>query len=150
MTCNEDEYANLPPSQIVPILADKGIYIASESSFYRVLHKAEQVTHRGRAKERKNTSKPTSYIAEKANQVWTWDISYMPTPIVGQFYYLYMIEDIYSRKIVGAEVYEQESGEDAATLLERSLLKEKMMYNSMFKFSAITGLRKVNFSGFVS
>ncbi|WP_420831644.1 IS3 family transposase [Bathymodiolus japonicus methanotrophic gill symbiont] len=131
MTCNEDEYANLPPSQIVPILADKGIYIASESSFYRVLHKAEQVTHRGRAKERKNTSKPTSYIAEKANQVWTWDISYMPTPIVGQFYYLYMIEDIYSRKIVGAEVYEQESGEDAATLLERSLLKEKMMYNPL-------------------
>ncbi|WP_221893795.1 hypothetical protein [Bathymodiolus japonicus methanotrophic gill symbiont] len=61
MTCNEDEYANLPPSQIVPILADKGIYIASESSFYRVLHKAEQVTHRGRAKERKNTSKPASY-----------------------------------------------------------------------------------------
>jgi len=131
MTCNEDKYANLPPSQIVPILADKGIYIASESSFYRVLHKAEQVTHRGRDKERKNTSKPTSYIAEKANQVWTWDISYMPTPIVGQFYYLYMIEDIYSRKIVGAEVYEQESGEDAATLLERSLLKEKMMYNPL-------------------
>ena len=131
MTCNEDVYANLPPSQIVPILADKGIYIASESSFYRVLHKAEQVTHRGRDKERKNTSKPTSYIAEKANQVWTWDISYMPTPIVGQFYYLYMIEDIYSRKIVGAEVYEQESGEDAATLLERSLLKEKMMYNPL-------------------
>jgi transposase InsO family protein len=50
----------------------------------------------------------------------------MPTPVVGQFYYLYMIEDIYSRKIVRAEVYEQESGEDAAALLEHSLLKEKM------------------------
>lgn len=130
-TCNEEEYANLPPSQIVPILADKGIYIASEASFYRVLHEAEQVSYRGRAKERKNILKPTSYTAEKANQVWTWDISYMPTPVVGQFYYLYMIEDIYSRKIVGAEVYEQESGEDAAALLERSLLKEKIMYNPL-------------------
>lgn len=130
-TCNEEEYANLPPSQIVPILADKGIYIASESSFYRVLHQAKQVTHRGRAQERKNIAKPTSYTAERANQVWTWDISYMPSPVVGQFYYLYMIEDIYSRKIVGAEVYEQESGEDAAELLERSLLKEKAMHQSL-------------------
>jgi len=61
--------------------------------------------HRGRAKERKTVAQPTRYTAYKANQVWMWDISYMPTPVVGQFYYLYMIEDIYSRKIVGAEVY---------------------------------------------
>jgi len=74
--CNEPEYANLPPSQIVPILADKGIYIASESSFYRVLHEAEQIQHRGRSKERRTVAKPTSYSADKANQVWTWDISY--------------------------------------------------------------------------
>ncbi len=44
--CNQDEYVNLPPSQIVPILADKGVYIASESSFYRVLHDNEQIRHR--------------------------------------------------------------------------------------------------------
>jgi len=123
--CNEQQFANLPPSQIVPILADQGIYIASESTFYRVLHKAGQVTHRGRAKERKKVAKPTSYSAKTANQVWTWDISYMPTRVIGQFYYLYMIEDIYSRKIVGAEVYEKETGEDAARLLERSVLIEK-------------------------
>jgi len=123
--CNEQQYANLPPSQIVPILADKGTYIASESSFYRVLHEAGQLKHRGRAKARKKVAKPTSYSAENANQVWTWDISYMPTKVTGQFYYLYMIEDIYSRKIVGAEVYEKETGEDAARLLERSVLNEK-------------------------
>ena len=129
--CNEAEYGNLPPSQIVPILADKGIYIASESSFYRVLHEAEQIQHRGRSKERRTVAKPTSYSADKANQVWTWDISYMPTPVVGQFYYLYMIEDIYSRKIVGAEVYAQESGEDAAVLLERALLNEKSRHSQL-------------------
>jgi len=65
--CNRDEYVNLPPSQIAPILADKGVYIASESSFYRVLHDNEQIRHRGRAQERKNIKNPTSYSAEKAN-----------------------------------------------------------------------------------
>jgi len=114
--CNQDEYVNLPPSQIVPILADKGVYIASESSFYRVLHDNEQIRHRGRAQERKNITKPTSYSAKKVNQVWTWDISYMPTLVIGKFYYLYMIEDIYSRKIVGADVYAQESGEDGCSI----------------------------------
>jgi len=69
--CNETEYANLPPSQIVPILADQGTYLASESSFYRVLHEAEQMQHRGRSKERRTVAKPTSYSADKANQVWT-------------------------------------------------------------------------------
>ena len=58
-TCNEEQYANLPPSQIVPILADQGTYIVSESSFYRVLHEAEQMQHRGRSKERKTVAKPT-------------------------------------------------------------------------------------------
>jgi len=131
IVCNETAYANLPPSQIVPILADQGTYIASESSFYRVLHEAEQIQHRGRSKERRSVAKPTSYSADKANQVWTWDISYMPTPVTGQFYYLYMIEDIYSRKIVGAEVYAQERGEDAAALLERALLNEKSRHSQL-------------------
>lgn len=123
--CNEPPYANLPPSQIVPMLADQGRYIASESTFYRVLHEAAQIKHRGRAKERKQVAKPTSYSANAANQIWTWDISYMPTKVIGQFYYLYMIEDIYSRKIVGTDVYEKETGEDAAKLLERTVLNEK-------------------------
>jgi hypothetical protein len=46
--CNEPEYAALPPSQIVPLLADKGEYIASESTFYRVLKAKNMLKHRGR------------------------------------------------------------------------------------------------------
>jgi transposase InsO family protein len=61
----------------------------------------------------------------KANEVWSWDISYLPTTVIGQHYYLYMIEDIYSRKIVGWEVHTSESGEQAAELLERSVWAEK-------------------------
>lgn len=122
---NKPEYANLPPSQIVPILLDRSIYLGSESSFYRVLKEAHQLNHRGRNQAPKKTHKPTSFTATGPNQVYTWDITYLASSIKGQFYYLYMFEDIYSRKIVGYEVHEQECGERAAELIQRILLREQ-------------------------
>jgi hypothetical protein len=70
-TFNEPQYANLPPSQIVPILLDEGIYYASESSYYRVLKEENQLHHRGRSKAPKRVGKPTSYTAYKANEIWS-------------------------------------------------------------------------------
>ena len=122
--CNEPEFAHLPPGQIVPILADRGKYIGSESTFYRVLHEAELQHHRGRSKSPQPRRKPTSHCATAPNQVWSWDVSYLPSPVRGQFYYLYMILDIFSRKITGWEVYECESGDYAATLVHKAVLKE--------------------------
>ncbi|WP_259386273.1 IS3 family transposase [Pseudoalteromonas sp. MSK9-3] len=122
---NQEEYANLGPSQIVPMLADSGQYIASESSFYRVLKANDQLTHRGKAKPKNSRVKPRGYTATGPNQVWTWDISYCPSTVIGRFFYLYMIIDIFSRKIVGWEVHDSESGEYAAELLERTLWAEK-------------------------
>lgn len=87
---------------------------------YRVLNAEDQCHRRGRAQAPGKHKAPTSYRAEAANQVWSWDITYLPTPVRGQFYYLYLFEDIYSRKAVGWEVYEQESGELAAGLLHRN------------------------------
>jgi putative transposase len=124
-TCNNAEYAQLPPSQIVPRLADQGVYLASESTFYRVLKAHDQGHRRGRAKPPRTVKPPTSYTAAAANQVWSWDITYLPTPVRGQFYYLYLFEDIYSRKAVGGDVYDQESGELAADLLQRIVMKEQ-------------------------
>jgi putative transposase len=122
--CNQPEYADRPPSQIVPRLADKGVYLASESSFYRILKEAEQQHHRGRAKARQARRPPTTYISEAPNEVWSWDISYLPSWVRGQFYYLYLILDIYSRKIVGWEVHEREGGDEAAELIQRAVLAE--------------------------
>ena len=123
-TCHEEEYKALPPSQIVPKLADKGVYMASESSFYRVLKAENQVQHRGKALAPQKRSKPNSYLASKPNQVWSWDITYLKSTTVGWFYRLYMILDIYSRKIVGWEVHETESAELAAALINRACLAE--------------------------
>jgi len=124
-TCNSSEFASYPPGYIVPTLADDSRYIGSESTFYRVLKEAGQIVERSSSKLRLKNSKPNELIATKPNEVWTWDISYLATLTRGQHYYLYMIVDIFSRKIVGAEVYEQELGELAATVLQRAVWSEK-------------------------
>ena len=129
--CNTPAYAHLPPYQIVPRLVDQGIYLASESSFYRILKAANQLTHRGSINIKTRTNKVKSFTATLPNRVWSWDITYCPSRIIGQHYYLYMIEDIYSRKIVGWEVYDNESGEHASTLLERSVWAEKCTNNQL-------------------
>lgn len=123
--CNEEAYASLPPSQIVPKLADEGRYIASESTFYRVLKAANQLHHRGRSKAARKNRVPSTHLALRPNELWSWDVSYMPTRTRGLFFYLYMVLDIFSRKIVGWEVHEQETGKLAAELMERSVLSEQ-------------------------
>lgn len=122
--CNEPAYSHLPPCQIVPRLLDKGLYLASESSFYRILKQVNQLIHRGKTKPQTKNNKPRYFTAIAPNQVWSWDITYCPSRIIGQHYYLYMIEDIFSRKVVGWEVYDTESGEYAAVLLERTVWSE--------------------------
>lgn len=129
--CNAPAFSHLPPCQIVPILLDQGTYLASESSFYRILKAANQLTHRGRTKAKTTDNQPSGFTATQANQVWSWDITYCPSRVIGQHYYLYMMEDIYSRKIVGWEVYDRESGEDAATLLERSVWAEQCVKSQL-------------------
>ena len=122
-TVNSDEFKSLPPSQIVPALADKGVYIASESTYYRVLHEEKLQNARGRSqiKERKA---PTTHCATGANQVWCWDITWLPGPAKGLHFYLYLILDIFSRKIVGWEIHDEESAENASRLIKKSHLKE--------------------------
>jgi len=122
--CNQPEYKSLPPTQIVPRLADKGVYLASESSFYRVLREADQAHRRGRAERPRTIAKPKGYKATAANQVWSWDITYLAASIRGQFYRLYLIEDIYSRKIVGWEIHEDETAEHASVLIRKTCLSE--------------------------
>jgi len=125
--CNSAEYAHLPPSQIVPRLADKQCYLASESTFYRVLRAAGQRQHRGRSQQPGRQAVPTTHAAHAPNRVWSWDITYLPTAVRGKYYYLYLIEDIYSRKCVGWEVHEDEDGSKAATLLQRSVISEQCL-----------------------
>jgi len=123
--CNESQYAKMSPSQLVPTLLDKGVYLASEASFYRILKAHNQLHHRGRSKRPRRTSKPTSHTASGPNELWSWDITYLASRVKGQFYYLYLFEDIFSRKIVGYEVHDRECGVLAAELIQRCMLREQ-------------------------
>jgi len=127
--CNSEEFRNQPPKQIVPALADRGVFLASESSFYRILRQENQLHHRGRGAKPMTKERPRSYVATGSNQVWSWDITYLTSSIRGQFYYLYLFMDIYSRKIVGWEVYANESAEQAADVLRRARFAETLPQN---------------------
>ena len=127
---NSAEFASLPPSQIVPALADRGVYLASESSFYRVLKQASQQHHRGRAKK-PSAREATSHCATGPNQVWSWDITWLPAAVKGQYFYWYMMLDVFSRKIVGHEVHVAESSELAALLMRRASLAEGLAGRSL-------------------
>lgn len=129
--CNEEQYASLPPTQIVPSLLDAGVYLASEASFYRILKAHNQLNHRGRSQAPKKLFKPTSFAATEPNQVWSWDITYLASLVKGQYFYLYMFEDIYSRKIVGYEVHDSECGERASQLIQRCMFREQCFNNPL-------------------
>ncbi|MAZ86176.1 MAG: hypothetical protein CL693_00820 [Cellvibrionaceae bacterium] len=84
-----------------------------------------QVHHRGRSRVQQKRPAPTSHKATAPNQVWSWDITYCSANVRGLYYYLYMIMDVFSRKIVGWEVHDRECGELAAQLLQRTVMREQ-------------------------
>ncbi len=127
-------FRDLSASQIVPILADAGVYIASEASFYRVLRENKLLVHRNKAKPSRN-SKPKEYVLTGPNQVWSWDITYLRSSVRGKFYFLYLVVDIWSRMIVGWAVHEEESAELASALIVEACLRhgvdsEKLILHS--------------------
>jgi putative transposase len=120
---NSEPYANLPPGQIVPALADLGHYVASESTFYRIFKAEKLLVHRSKSQPR-TLVKPEALMATGPNQVWSWDITYLRANIRGIFYYLYLPMDIFSRLIVHWEVHDRESAELASEMITRACLKQ--------------------------
>ncbi|CAH2603481.1 protein of unknown function [Rhodovastum atsumiense] len=121
---NEPRFADAPPARIVPALADEGVYIASESSFHRVLRAHGQMKRRGRASLPRASRPPTTHVATRPGEVWCWDVTFLPATVQGRWFYLYLILDLYSRKIVGFEVHDSDTAEHAAHLVRRTALAE--------------------------
>ena len=119
------EFADSNPNQMVPRLADQGIYLGSESTMYRILRELKMNKHRESSLPSKRHS-PEPLIATGPNQLWSWDITYLPSTVRGRFFYLYMVMDLYSRKAVACQVYEYESGDLAAELITDACIREKI------------------------
>lgn len=120
---NSQRFRDLSPKQIVPQLADSGIYLASESTVYRLLRATGQLEHRGRARPATHR-RPDELVATGPNQVWCWDITWLPSPVRGKFFYCYMIVDVFSRKIVARAVHDTESDVHAAALITAACAAE--------------------------
>lgn len=122
-TATSPAFRDLSPKQIVPLLADRGVYLASESTMYRLLREEALLAHRGRA------AAPTprerlEHVATGPRQVWSWDITYLRTDVRGVFYYLYLVLDVWSRKAVGWRVEDAECTELASAMLETTVATE--------------------------
>jgi putative transposase len=125
------EFWDKNPKQIVPKLADRGLYLASESTFYRLLRATQMLAHRDRARPPAH-ERPKELIAHAPNQVWSWDITYLRSRILGMFYYLYLVIDIYSRKVVAWELCDHESSEVAAEMITSACQAEGVQENQLF------------------
>lgn len=121
---NSEVYRDLSPKQIVPRLADEGIYLASESTLYRLLREENQLAYREPSRPPTERHRPNEYVATGPNQVCSWDITYLQSPVRGCFFYLYMVLDVWSRKIVGWDVHAEEAGEHASAMIARACARE--------------------------
>lgn len=121
---NSVEFGHLPPSQIVPRLADRGQYVASESTFNRILKAEHQLRHRGAERPGQPRNKPRALSTSAPNELFSWDITYLPTSVNGRYFYLYLFMDVFSRKVVGWQVYETESSDLAGEVM-RDLCKRE-------------------------
>jgi len=135
------KYRNLSIRQVVPLLADEGLYVASESSFYRVLHEEDLMAHRSSARPAAH-NKPRACVATGPCQVWSWDITYLRAATRGTFYYLYLVLDIWSRKIVAWEVHDEESPDLASALVAKATAVESVAPGTLVLHSDNGGAMK--------
>jgi putative transposase len=119
-------YAGLSPKQLVPRLADEGVYLASESTMYR-LQRRFGLRASGRPPARSHVTRAaTAHCATGPNQVWSWDITYLPTKVRGRFLYLYLVLDVWSRRIVGWQVHERENPKLASEMIQHICEDQKI------------------------
>jgi transposase InsO family protein len=128
---NAPEHGHLPVTQIVPRLADKGEYIASESTMYRVLRAQRQLQHRALSREPTSRNAPRALVATAPNQVATWDITWLPAAVRGHFWYLYVVIDLFSRKAVAWQVYAYEDQSHASDLIRDYVFREVIAPNQL-------------------
>jgi putative transposase len=113
------EYQGLSPRQLVAKLADQGTYLASESTMYRLLRARRRAAARVEARPSEKRS-PQLRFAHEPNQIWSWDISHLRGSVRGSRFYLYLVMDAFSRRIMGWHVSRVQSMHTAAGFIRRT------------------------------
>lgn len=117
---NQERLADLTSEQVVATLAQESTYLASASTFYRVLRERKALNRRQDSKTPVRNAKPDTRVATGPNQIWTWDITWLTTEVKGIYFYAYVIMDLFDRSIVGWAIHDREDGQLARELFERT------------------------------
>jgi putative transposase len=123
--CSE-RFADSAPAQVYATLLDEGRYLASERTMYRVL-----AAEHGRVRERRAQLEHPVYqapelLAERPNEVWSWDITKLKGPAKWTYYYLYVILDVFSRYAVGWTIQHRETGPIAKALINQAVEQQRI------------------------
>jgi len=122
---NSERFQDKSPAEVYATVLDEGNYLCSLPTMYRILRKHKQVRERRNQLQHPNYKKP-ELLAEKANQVWSWDITKLLGPKKWTYYYLYVIMDIYSRYIVGWMVAHAENSSLAQRFIQDTCKKQNI------------------------
>jgi putative transposase len=118
-------FADLAPAEIYATLFDEGNYLCSISTMYRILNANREVHERRRQLRHPAYSKP-ELLAVRPNEVWSWDITKLKGPAKWTYFYLYVIIDIFSRRVVGWCVADAESAGLFKALFNDTVAKHKI------------------------
>jgi transposase InsO family protein len=107
--CCSERFVDANPYEIVAILEEEGRYLASPRTFYRILKERGLLAHRSSSRPPRKTYRPPELKATGPDQVYSWDITWLPSTVAGRFWYAYSVIDVWSREIVGWAIYDAES-----------------------------------------
>jgi putative transposase len=121
-----ERFVDCSPEQVYATLLDEGRYLASTRTMYRLLEarhgcvreRRDQLTHPAYAKP--------ELLAERPNELWSWDISKLKGPAKWTYFYLYVILDVFSRYVVGWTVQHRENGQLAKALIEQATEQQQI------------------------
>lgn len=128
--CHDTAYIDKAPYEIYATLLDKGSYLCSVSTMYRILRSENEVRERRNQRTHPSYRKP-ELLATRPNTVWSWDITKLLGPVKWTYFYLYVILDIFSRYVVGWMIAGRESAELAGLLIEETCLKQGIDFNQL-------------------
>jgi putative transposase len=123
---HSERFADCSPAQVWATLLDEGRYLASERTMYRLL-----AARHGRVRERRDQREHPAYakpelLAERPNQLYSWDITKLLGPAKWTYYYLYVILDVFSRYAVGWTVQHRESAQVARDLIAQTVAQQQI------------------------
>ena len=123
---HSERFVDISPEETWATLLDEGAYLCSTRTMYRIL-----AAHHGGVRERRDQLTHPAYakpelLAERPNELWSWDVSKLKGPAKWTWYYLYVILDVFSRYIVGWTVQYRENAQLAKALIEQAAEQQQI------------------------